>query len=523
MGALSRIAPQDFLSQCGKPEADGGLQSGELVMTIWAGFEGYKDPTEDDALALLRDSLVIVDTNVLLDLYSIPESARNLALDALQFLQNRLFVPHQVMREFWRNRQATIAEAPVHTQPLDGVRDELFAILNSLRPDRGRSDELEAIRSQIDSTLEDLRAQIDDARGAPLDIKRILEDNSLDPVLKRLETILDGRTGPGFDNEAAMVEKGLKRFAEKIPPGYMDGEEKKDQRPEKGTGDYLLWEQALEFVGQQPEPRSFVLVTNDSKEDWRSIIKKPHKRVLGVRPELVSEALERVGAHFVLMDPRDFYRLMDTIRQVDAEASRSLTSALQTVSESRTREVGEWTLPAYRQLLSNLRRDGYDAQADVIERAATSGGMALRKDVYEIAGYADDRSLRRFSMPARGATLALRESGVIAGEVASPLEAAYDGPGKTIGYEVPEEFVRFAAASPQVEVPSYTWLEAAAQVARAEPDRVWSVQDLVEKISDTGLRDLSGAATPAATLARDLRLRGHDDIEQVGSGYRARA
>lgn len=492
-------------------------------MTIWTGFEGYKDPTEDQALTLLRDSVVILDTNVLLDLYSIPESARNLALDALQFLKDRLFVPHQVMREFWRNRQATIAEAPVHTQPLDGVRDELFAILNSLRPDRGRSEELEAIRTQIGQTLDDLRARIDEARGAPLDVKRILDDNSQDPVLARLEPILDGRTGEGFgSDEAMMVDKGLKRFAERIPPGYMDGEEKKDQRPEKGTGDYLLWEQALDFVGQQPEPRSFVLVTNDSKEDWRSILKKPQKRVLGVRPELVSEALDRIGGQFVLMDPRDFYRLMDKIRQVDEDASRSLTSALQTVSESRTRELGDWTFSAYRHLLSNLRRDGYDAQADVIERAALSGGMALRKDVYEIAGYADDRSLRRFSMPARGATLALRESGLLDGEVASPLEAAYDGPGKTIGYEVPPEFVQFATASSPANESTHTWLEAAAEITSSEPDRVWSVQELVDRIRDAGLRDLSTAATPAATLGRDLRVRGHENIEQVGSGYRAR-
>lgn len=415
-------------------------------MSIWAGFEGYKDPTEEDALAILRDAFVVLDTNVLLDLYSIPASARNLALDALEFLQERLFVPHQVLREFWRNRQSAIAEAPVQTQPLDGVLDELLAIVNSLRPDRERTEDLDEIRRQIRDTVANLRIQIDDARGEPLEAKRILEDNSLDPVLHRLESILEGKVGGGFgSDEGAMIQRGLARFEKKIPPGYMDGKEKRDQIPERGTGDYLLWEQALNFIERQESPRPFVLVTNDSKEDWRSIVSKPRRQVLGCRPELVSEALDRVGSVFVLLDPVDFYRLMDKIRVVDAAASRSLTTALETVSENRTRSDAEWTSAAYHQLLTNLRNGGYEAQADVIVVAATSGGFARRAAIYEIAGYADDRSLRRFSLPAQRATIDLIDDGVLPNEVNFPLEAIYEGPGKTIGYEVPDEFLRFAA------------------------------------------------------------------------------
>ncbi|WP_311379652.1 PIN domain-containing protein [Arthrobacter sp. ISL-48] len=465
----------------------------------------------------------MLDTNVLLDLYSIPESARNLALDALEFLQDRLFVPHQVLREFWRNRQSAIAEAPVQTQPLDGVREELLAVVNSLRPDRERTEELDEIRSQIDKTLADLKAQIDVARGTPLDVKRILGDNSLDPVLKRLESILEGRIGASFgSDEETMVQKGLKRFETKVPPGYMDGKDKKDQIPEHGTGDYLLWEQALRFVEGQPEPRNFVLVTNDNKEDWRSVVTQPKKQVLGVRPELVSEALERTGAQFMLLDPRDFYRLMNGIRSVDADSSRSLSSALETVSENRTRDAGEWTSAAYHQLLADLRRDGYATQADVIALAAATGGLARRAEIYEIAGYADDRSLRRFSMPAQRATIALIDSGALQGEVPFPLEAVYEGPGKTVGYEVPDEFVRFAAADQASETTQHTWIEAARQVAGDEPERVWTVDELVASIAATELRDISSAQTPEATLRRDLRLRGGELFEQIGSGFRIR-
>jgi len=491
-------------------------------MTIWTGFEGYKDPTEDEALALLGGSLVVLDTNVLLDLYSIPEPNRNLALDALEFLQDRLFVPHQVLREFWRNRQSVIASAPVQTQPLSGVREKLLAVVNTLRPDREPTVELDELRSQIEETIAGLEAQIDAARGKPLDVNRILQDTSLDPVLKRLESILEGRIGASFgSDEETLVQQGLKRFEAKVPPGYMDGKDKRDQIPERGTGDYLLWEQALRFVADQSEPRDFVIVTNDSKEDWRSIVAQP-KHVLGVRPELVAEALERTGARFVLLDPRDFYRLMDRIRSVDADASRSLSSALETVSSNRARDSGEWTSDAYHQLLADLRRDGFAAQADVIVLAAERGGFAVRTEIYEVAGYAGDRSLRRFSMPAQRATIALIDSGALQGEVPSPLEAIYEGPGKTVGYEVPDEFVRFAAADQASGNSQPTWIEAASQVAQDEPGRVWTVDELVASIAVADLRDLSSAQTPAATLRRDLRIRGGELFEQIGSGFRLR-
>ncbi len=418
-------------------------------MSIWNGFEGYRDPAEEQVIDLLREAAVVVDTNVLLDLYPLPEPARNLALDALEFLQDRLFVPHQVMREFWRHRQSVVADVKKPDQPLDRVQDELLRIVNSLRPDRERTDELDAIRSQIETTLGELRTQIDAARGEPLNQKQILQHNSLDPVLRRLEVILEGRVGSGFgEEETSAVAQGLERFAVKTPPGYMDGKDKQDQIPEQGTGDYLLWEQSLRHVASLPQSKGFVLVTNDSKEDWRTTVMRPEKQTLGVRPELVAEALARTQGPFVLLDAREFYRLVNTIRTVDASASFSLTSALDSVTEGRSRNADEWTASAYAQLIADLRRDGYTAQADAIILAAQSGGFARRADIYEAAGYGDDRSLRRFSLPAQRAAIALIDSGALPGGASFPLEAVYEGPGKATGYEVPPEFVRFEAPDP---------------------------------------------------------------------------
>ena len=222
-------------------------------MTIWTGFEGYREPTEAEVVEILKSCPIVLDTNVLLDLYSFEQPARDLALDALESLKSQLFVPHQVMREFWRNRHAVISAIPTPSQPLAQVRGELLGIVNSLRPDRERPKDIEVIRQSIETSLSELTKEIDAARGEPLETKKFLQDTSADPVLQRLEQILDGRVGPAFEaeQEKQLVETGLERFKQKIPPGYQDGKDKSEQVPERGTGDYLLWEQALQHVKNQ--------------------------------------------------------------------------------------------------------------------------------------------------------------------------------------------------------------------------------------------------------------------------------
>lgn len=488
---------------------------------IYDGFEGYRDPTEVEVVTLLETCPIILDANVLLDIYGFEEPARLLALDVLESIRSRLWLPHQVMREFWRNRHSVIADIPSPVQPIDAVRSELLAIVNSLRPDRERPEEIQAMRETVETQLNELAEAITKARGKPLDVPRILNDTSLDPVLARLEKIFEGRVGPPLgDDEPSLVEAGLKRFAERIPPGYKDGEEKSDQIPERGTGDYLFWEQALRYLaGFESLSGAFVLVTNDAKEDWRINITKPKKRALGVRPELVTEALERTGLRLVLLQQSDFYRLMSRIRPSDKAASDSLVEASGLSSHDDTRIESDWTEAAYRQLLHQLREAGNQVQADVISLAAHSGGFIPRAQIYEYAGYAHDRSLRRFAMPAQRIALTLIERELLSEDAPMPLEAVYEGPGKTVGYRVPREFAEYEAR--RNDQP--TWVQAAATVAATAPERVWTVNDLVAEIHRLDIRDVSGARTPEATLRRDLSLRDETYFEQVDGGFKLRS
>ncbi|MFE4665239.1 PIN-like domain-containing protein [Streptomyces sp. NPDC056716] len=74
-------------------------------------FGAFRTPTADDFTAVLTGGLVTPDANVLLNLYRYTEQARGDLLRALGGLENRLWVPHQALVEFWRNREGTLSDA----------------------------------------------------------------------------------------------------------------------------------------------------------------------------------------------------------------------------------------------------------------------------------------------------------------------------------------------------------------------------------------------------------------------------
>jgi PIN like domain len=71
------------------------------------GFEAYRTVTDDDYRLLFTSGLIILDTNVLLDLYRYHPETRKELLDVLDQVRERLWIPNQVMSEFWAGRAAS--------------------------------------------------------------------------------------------------------------------------------------------------------------------------------------------------------------------------------------------------------------------------------------------------------------------------------------------------------------------------------------------------------------------------------
>jgi len=281
-------------------------------------FVGYKMASSAELDAALREAVVAVDASVLLDLYRFrPQTSRDL-ITTLRSLGDRLVVPHQALREFWRRRQRA------QDSPGGATRAATDALDKSGRSIRDALDNWARAVGVDDDEVSDLIGRVDDLLG---ELKGELQDVSQDastrgdgdPILEQLEEILAGRvTSPLTPEEwAECVAEGKRRIEDEEPPGYMDADKQDGDLPEGGAGDYLVWYEAARYAKEQD--RDLLIVTNDQKEDWWW---RQKTDFIGPRPELTLEYHQLTGRRLFLMRPADLLARASVLDvEVDQESS----------------------------------------------------------------------------------------------------------------------------------------------------------------------------------------------------------
>ncbi|MFE9049167.1 MULTISPECIES: PIN domain-containing protein [Streptomyces] len=407
--------------------------TGESGRGIFEDFGAYRTPTTADFTAVLTDGLVAPDANVLLNLYRYTEQARTDLLGALGALGDRLWVPHQVVDEFWRNRESVISEARSTSknasQEMSGHAGTAVQTLRTWANRVALSDEdLADLRDRLTDVFDEVQKKITEVGEG--EWQNITHDTSADPVIAGLERALAGRVGTPFSPEerAELTEEGKERVKKRVPPGYMDA--KKDG--DGAVGDFFVWEELLRAASER---RSDVLfVTADAKEDWW---RKEHGYNRGPRPELTAELRRRGGGRLFLLSPRQFLEVAAPILQLSLQAG-SVEDIERVERIEAEPSHGGWTAAAIEALFSGLSYEGYGNRVDVIRYAAEMDGLIEASSVYEICDYDDERSLRGFTRPIKRISGNLMEQGVIPDSAVPVLTAEYEnGPGRASGFKVP--------------------------------------------------------------------------------------
>jgi predicted nucleic acid-binding protein len=244
--------------------------------------------------------LIVVDSNVLLDLYRVSETPRSRLLALLERFSDRLFVPHQVAMEVHRERLAALKgrertlrdrEQNLHSalgsanSAVDGIASRAYE----------GGDRASAIKESIGKAFAESFSFLDEVRrnfdlGAD-----DLAGGKVDPVMQRLQELLVGRVGRAVDPTQRQVDvaEGLRRVAAKIPPGIKD----REKGGEGPAGDYLAWLDVLRRA-RKVKPPFVVMITSDVNEDDWSLTQDGV--VVGPNPMLSAELLDITGAKLLL-------------------------------------------------------------------------------------------------------------------------------------------------------------------------------------------------------------------------------
>lgn len=265
----------------------------------------YLSYSEDEKLDLWNHATFVFDTNVFLNLYRYTGRTREILLSAIDKLQARLWMPHQVAYEFMKSRNKIILETNNQYTMLKSDADSFIGkCLSTLKQDQKGKDLVE-LENQILTWIETAKKK-----------NVIVTDSNSDLILSKLLSYYEGRVGPGFtEDELKIIEtEGKSRYALKIPPGYKDAGKQNGENANNAYGDYIVWKQILNYAESQK--KDIVLVTNDQKEDWWEIV---HGQTIGPRPELRKEFFEKTSHRLHMYSMRSFITRFENGNDVEID------------------------------------------------------------------------------------------------------------------------------------------------------------------------------------------------------------
>ncbi|SMO68938.1 hypothetical protein SAMN06265349_10389 [Flavobacterium resistens] len=265
----------------------------------------YRDSNQLDFEKIWKEGTFVFDANVLLDLYRLPESAKNDLLGVLQNdnFKDRIWIGFQVFLEYLSNRLSVI-----------GDQKNMFAKVKTAT--LSTIEKINTINAEYKSEIDNHKLS---QRHALINPEHFLNDSSFkkstkifrkfvkhleklekqqadvndsDKLRDLITTIFENKIGSTLTKEELedIYKEGVKRYANKIPPGYMDNKKDgsyyfKENEYIRKYGDLTFWKEIIKHAKKQ-KLKYLVLVTGDVKEDWWE---EKRGRKISARKELLNE------------------------------------------------------------------------------------------------------------------------------------------------------------------------------------------------------------------------------------------
>lgn len=312
----------------------------------------HKDSETLDFKEVWKDGIFVFDSNVLLDLYRLPESASSDLINVLnnEEFNKKVWIGFQVILEFLSNRHEAISDQKNKFNTVRGLIDEAIAQYDEVF--ENLSKELAKLRlkqrhSLIDPDKFITQENIVSGRGFLEEFVEelsVLENkqsdvNDEDKIKDIVLSIFEGKIGEGFTKKELeeIYKFGEKRYENNVPPGYKDKAKQgsynvEDREFIRKYGDLILWKEILRKASSE-NISHIVLVTGDVKEDWW--LEKRGKK-LGPRKELLNEIYSEAPnlKTFYLYDTSSFLKYAKSELRLDIRDS-SITQAKDLIERVR--------------------------------------------------------------------------------------------------------------------------------------------------------------------------------------------
>ncbi len=237
----------------------------------------YTPSTIDKATEekLWKDAVIVFDTCALLDFYYMSAAHQEVMSDILKYLSPRIWLPAQVVYEYYKNRESVILK-PIsenyRDKELQGNHfvDDLKSFIVSWEREYYHpfisTESLKSIKEAlavIEPKINEIKTTVSiEYQAKKNEIKGIKDKDAIEKAVSALSK------GDAFtySEVLSICKEGAFRYANQIPPGYKDAETKEGIRQ---YGDLIIWKELLRYARQQK--CDVIFVTNDAKSDWSMV------------------------------------------------------------------------------------------------------------------------------------------------------------------------------------------------------------------------------------------------------------
>ncbi|WP_138753586.1 PIN-like domain-containing protein [Paenibacillus sinopodophylli] len=321
-------------------------------------FFAYSGYDENNIRAAWSNAIITFDTNALLNTYKMTIDARRQFLGVLQSFNSRLWMPHQVGKEFYSNRRLIIE---TELKSLQNTKQNFNKNLESLVAGveksaiRFRTQLTSDLKREVNALKEKISIMIDQSPDK-MERKEYFDGQVLkadDQISKEIFEIFGNEIGQGFKPEEIMeiYKEGEIRYSLNIPPGFEDGATKTDY---KKYGDLVLWKELINKAKSDSKP--IIFVTEDVKPDWWERFneyKRPH-------PELLNEFFLLSGQMILIYTYNEFIEQATAQHKNVPETSKALEEISAISADERKEMVRVMTGDLF------LVKDNYDAKPSIL-------------------------------------------------------------------------------------------------------------------------------------------------------------
>lgn len=299
--------------------------------TIKEMFKGFYQLSEEDFSEIWEHGTFVFDTNVLLNLYRYKNETSTAIIEIIKNLGDRVWVPHHVLLEFHRNRLEVIADQNKK------VNDIKKSIEDSIKGIENKSSELQLEKRHNEIDPQNFLSKFRELEKTVLDelekvTLRQLNNSFDDNILCNITEIFEGKVGCPPEHQDwldAIFKDGDERAENEIPPSFKDIQKAKKSNAKSipythnllkyqhGYGDLIIWMQIIEHAKKENK-KNIVFITDDKKEDWMQIISSNGSKVIGPRPELVSEICNKANVEkFHIYNTESFLKFAEKYLQTE--------------------------------------------------------------------------------------------------------------------------------------------------------------------------------------------------------------